>query len=70
MVALFEELSGLKINRSKCTILGINTNALKLQRWVEVFDCEVGFFPSMYLGLPLGDNPRAMSFWDSVCEKI
>ena len=36
----------------------------------EVFDCEVGSFCSLYLGLPLGNNPRAMSFWELVCEKI
>ena len=51
MVAFFEELSSLKINRNKCTIMGINADAIK--RWVEVFDCKVGSFPSLYLGLPL-----------------
>lgn len=36
----------------------------------EVFVCEVGYFPSLYLGLPLGNNSRAMSFWGLVCEKV
>lgn len=31
---------------------------------------EVGSFPSSYLGLPLGGNSRATSFWDPISEKI
>lgn len=54
MVALFEDMSGLKINRSKCTIFGINTDQVKLQRWTKVFDYEIDSLPSSYLGLPSG----------------
>lgn len=50
--------------------MGFNANAIKLQIWAEVFVCEVGYFPSLYLGLPLGNNSRAMSFWGLVCEKV
>lgn len=35
-----------------------------------MFDYEVGFFPSSYLRLTLGGNPRALTFWDLVSKKI
>ena len=66
-IAFFEDMSGLKINRSKCVILGINIDQVKLWRWAEVFDCEVGSFPSSYFGLSLGGNPRALTFWVPIC---
>lgn len=72
VVAFFEDYSGLKINRSKCTVFvfGINSDQAKLQKWVKVFDCEVGSFPSFYLRLLLRGNSKAVSFWDLVSEKI
>lgn len=59
MVEFFEAMWGLKINRSNCQILGINYDQDKLRRQVDVIGCEVGSFPSSYLGLLLGGNPRA-----------
>ncbi|KAA0049759.1 hypothetical protein E5676_scaffold106G00530 [Cucumis melo var. makuwa] len=63
-------MSGLKINRNKWKILGINNNLVKLRNCAEVFSCEVGLLPSYYMGLPLGKNPRATIFWNPVCEKV
>lgn len=62
IVGFFEDMSGLKINRNKCQILGINNNLVKLRNCAEVFGCEVGLLPSYYLRLPLGGNPRATMF--------
>lgn len=50
--------------------LGINSDQDKVTRFAETFDCEVGSFSSSYLGLPLSGNPRALTFWDLICEKI
>ena len=36
MVEFFEKMSGLRINRNKCTIY-INSDQVKLQRWAEAF---------------------------------
>ncbi|TYJ96216.1 periodic tryptophan protein 1-like protein [Cucumis melo var. makuwa] len=55
IVESFEDMSGLKINSSKCTIFYINFEHAKLQRWMEVFDREVGSFSSLYLRLPYGE---------------
>lgn len=35
MVEFFEAMSGLKINKSKCQILGINGDQEKIGRWAE-----------------------------------
>lgn len=70
IVESFEDMSGLKINSSKCTIFYINFEHAKLQRWMEVFDREVGSFSSLYLRLPYGGNLRDVSFWYPICEKI
>lgn len=63
-------MNGLKINRSKCQVLGINCEGDKLFRWTNLVGCEVGDFPSLYLGLLLGRNLSAISFWDVPLEKI
>lgn len=31
--------------------------------------CGVGSWPLTYLGLPLGGNPKAASFWNPVIER-
>lgn len=66
----FEAIPGLKINRNKCQILGFNCDQEKLRSCDGVIGCEVGSFPSSYLGLSVGGNLRAISFLDSLLEKI
>lgn len=41
-----------------------------LESLAEVMGCKVGSWSMKYLGMPLGGNPRAVSFWDSVVEKV
>ncbi|PRQ36601.1 putative RNA-directed DNA polymerase [Rosa chinensis] len=62
--------SGLKINKSKCSVVGINTEAGRLERMADDQGCEIGVWPMKYLGLPLGGNPKQASFWNPVVEKI
>lgn len=70
MVGFFENMSGLKINRNKCQILG-NSDSEKFGRWVEVFGCEVGTFPSSYFGVPLGGLVnRELHCFGNLCEKV
>ncbi|RVW64782.1 Cleavage stimulation factor subunit 77 [Vitis vinifera] len=35
-----------------------------------LLDCKVSDWPILYLGLPLGGNPKACGFWDPVIERI
>lgn len=70
ILKFFEALSGLKINRDKCHLLGLNCEEGKLRRWASLVGCKVGVFPSSYLGLPLGHNPKSLSVWNPVIEKV
>lgn len=71
MVGFFEDMSGLKINRNKCQILGINSEFYKFRRWAEVFDCEVGTFSSSYLGVPRGSLvTRELCCFGILCESF
>ena len=64
---VFGWISWLKINLNKGTLLGINMNQAlaSLLKNSGVFE-----WPITYLGLPLEGNPRAVSFWDSVIDRI
>ncbi|RVW84852.1 putative mitochondrial protein [Vitis vinifera] len=39
-------------------------------RLAELLDCKASGWPILYLGLPLGGNPKACGFWDPVIERI
>ena len=68
-MAFFEDMSRLKINGNKCTIFGINSDQDKLKRWVEMFDCEIGSFPSSHLGLFGGWKRESFDFLESYLGK-
>lgn len=36
----------------------------------DVIGCKVGRWPLKDLGMPIGGNPKAVSFWDLVVEKV
>ena len=36
----------------------------------KLLDCKASDWPILYLGLPLGGNPKACGFWDPVIERI
>ncbi|KAM7480816.1 hypothetical protein LguiB_005399 [Lonicera macranthoides] len=62
--------SGLHINVSKSTLVGINLNEEDMVSLSRVSGCEIGSWPMSYLGMPLGDNPIRVGFWNPVVEKI
>jgi hypothetical protein len=66
----FSTISGLKINKAKCSLVGINSDERKIERLAQSWGCEVGTWPLKYLGLPLGGNPRALNFWNPIMEKV
>ncbi|RVW83275.1 Transposon TX1 uncharacterized 149 kDa protein [Vitis vinifera] len=59
-----------KVNLDKSNIYGINLDQAHLSRLVETLECKASGWPILYLGLPLGGNPRAGGFWDPVIERI
>ncbi|RVW27260.1 hypothetical protein CK203_103089 [Vitis vinifera] len=41
-----------------------------LSKLAELLDCKASGWPILYLGLPLGGNPKACGFWDPMIERI
>ena len=66
IIIFFEEMLGLKINRGKSCVMGTNSKEEKIKRCVEWIGCNVGSLPPSYLGLPFGNNPKSVAFWDPV----
>ena len=58
IILVFGQVSGLKINLEKSSILGKNTNKEMVSRLVSIMDCQETDWPLSYLGLPLGGNPN------------
>lgn len=63
-------ISGLKLNKAKCSLVGINSESSNVERLTAVFGYGVGSWPLKYLGLPLGGNLKAVSFWTPVVERV
>ena len=70
VLELFCKISGMKINKAKSALFDINFSNESLEAMASRWGCEVGSWPMLYLGLPLGDNPRSLSFWNPIVEKV
>ena len=56
------ELSWLKINWSKSCLAGANIDSQTIPSFGSLVGCQIFKLPFVYLGVPLGDNPRTISF--------
>ena len=54
--------SRLKINNSKSILLGLGVDQHIVTSLAELVGCEVGLWPTTYLGMPLGGNPCSRTF--------
>ncbi|GAU22483.1 hypothetical protein TSUD_296020 [Trifolium subterraneum] len=70
ILLLFEVMSGLKVNFHKSLLVGVNVVDSWLEEAAGVLYCKTGKTPFTYLGLPIGGNPRRLSFWKPVIDKI
>ena len=61
--------SGLKVNLSISSLLGINLEE-GIREYAGALGCSVGEWPIKYLGVPLGGNPSCRSFWDPIIRKV
>jgi hypothetical protein len=66
VLVLFENMSGLKVNYHKSNLFDINIEDSWLLEAASILSCKVGRIPFMYLGLPIGGDPRRLTFWDPV----
>ena len=70
VLLIFEQLSGLRVNFHKSLLTGINVSASWLSEAALLMNCRVGAFPFVYLGLPIGGDPRKLDFWRPILNSI
>ncbi|GAU46317.1 hypothetical protein TSUD_243380, partial [Trifolium subterraneum] len=70
ILLLFEATSGLKINFHKSMLFGVNINVTWLHEAAVVLGCRHGQLPFLYLGLPIGGDPRKLCFWYLLVDRI
>ncbi|MCI00018.1 LINE-1 reverse transcriptase like, partial [Trifolium medium] len=70
ILQLFELTSGLKVNFHKSELMGINVQPQWLKDAAETLNCKVGSFPTKYLGLPIGGDPRKNRTWEPVINSL
>jgi hypothetical protein len=66
----FEMVSGLKVNYWKSSLMGVNVSSQFLDLASTFLNCKSSSIPFMYLGLPVGANPRRVSTWEPLLESI
>ncbi|KAL4366278.1 hypothetical protein GQ457_05G030610 [Hibiscus cannabinus] len=70
ILRLFEVVSGLQLNLKKTNLFGVNMDGAVVSSWAKAVHCNVGFFPTSYLGFPLGFTINAISIWQPIIEKV
>lgn len=69
LLYLYEMMTGLKINFLKSEVMTIND----LENWnhvyADIFNCQVGFFPIQYLGVPVNPSRLHIVDWLPLIEK-
>jgi hypothetical protein len=70
VLLLFELLSGLKVNFHKSMLVGVNISESWLREAASALRCKVGKVPFLYLGLPIGGDPRRLGLWEPVLARI
>lgn len=66
----FELVSGMKVNFHKSKLAGISIPPSVTNRFAALLNCRVMVVPFVYLGLPVGANPRKLATWDPIVTKI
>jgi len=70
VLLLFEKISILKVNFHKNMLFGINVVGSWLHEAVVVMNCKHGSLPFVYLGLPIGGDPRKLLIWYPLVDHI
>jgi len=70
VLLIFEQMFGLKVNFNKSLLTGVNVSVSWLYEAALALNCHVGAIPFVYLGLPVGGDPRKLDFWKPVLNCI
>ncbi|CAJ2662883.1 unnamed protein product [Trifolium pratense] len=70
VLVLFESMSGLRVNFHKSMLVGVNIPESWLVEAASALCCKVGKIHFLYLGLPIGGDPRRLCFWEPVLDRL
>ncbi|KAK8984569.1 hypothetical protein V6N11_047790 [Hibiscus sabdariffa] len=70
VLRVFKLASGLKLNMKKCRLFGINVDEEFLSSMAARISCQVGNFPSDYLGFHLGAKRNSIALWEPLVAKF
>ncbi|KAL8465711.1 hypothetical protein ACS0TY_034980 [Phlomoides rotata] len=62
-LANLELVSGLKVNRGKCSLFGLNLEEGIIDEFADFLGCRAGLFPFPYLSVMGGSSHRKTSDW-------
>ncbi|KAL8507357.1 hypothetical protein ACS0TY_018052 [Phlomoides rotata] len=65
-----EIVSGLKVDKNKCKLFGLNVHIDELAAYADTLGCKTGTTPFTYLGVKVGCRHTQVSEWDYVIQKI
>jgi hypothetical protein len=69
LLYLYEMMAGLKINFNKSEIVMINGDDDIALVYAEMFNCQIGYFPIKYLGVPASPGRLHVIDWLPLLEK-
>jgi len=69
LLYMYEMMAGLKINFNKSDVIMINEEENLGQTYADLFNCQVGFFPIKYLGVPVSPSRLHVCDWLPLVEK-
>ncbi|XP_026378046.1 uncharacterized protein LOC113272426 [Papaver somniferum] len=69
ILAMFESLTGMKLNLDKSTVISVGANAI-IEKLAKELGCKTETLLIKYPGMPIGATSRCTSIWDSVLEKM
>lgn len=70
ILVCFELAFGLKVNFFKSNLVGLGVDDLTLSKFVDILNYHCTKIPFVYLGIPIGANPKKETMWESVMYKI
>ncbi|GJW74853.1 RNA-directed DNA polymerase, eukaryota [Tanacetum coccineum] len=70
LLQCFYLVSGLKINLSKCSLLGIGVQEAEVKGVADGVGCTAGTLPFTYLGVPIGNKMSKVNDWKDLIDKF
>ncbi|KAE8672120.1 ADP-ribosylation factor-like protein 8B [Hibiscus syriacus] len=70
ILKFFEVAAGLKLNKMKTKIFGINVDGNTVKRWADSIYCGWAELPTSYLGLPLGHKKNSLPLWQPILDRV